>query len=353
MTKTLARLLIYVCLVFGLSACSIDEKVDSAHAVIPWVKTVLASVDDQSALELSGVVRARYETPVAFQLSGRIAARYVNAGQRVKKDQVLFELDTRDLLQEIQTAKAERAAAQAALATAVTDADRDQKLLAKNFVSKQALDRSRLLEQEARARLDAARARLKQAQHALGYARLRAEASGVLIEVSGEPGQVISFGQAIAVLAQDGKREVEVFFPEHTRPRESGSVNLPDDNALPLLLREAAGAADLASRTWRARYRITQDHHDLPLGQVVKTRFMKTTGVPDTLKVPLGALDERGAGVRIWQLREGQAQPVSAQIIALDNEHAWVRADLPENSHIIALGVNLLKPGMAVQALAQ
>jgi len=353
MIKVLVRLLLYSCFVLGFSACSIDEKTDSAQAVIPWVKTVLASVDNRSTLELSGVVRARYETPVAFRLSGLIAARHAHAGQPVKKDQVLFDLDTRDLLQSVQAAVAERAAAQAALATATVDVDRDQQLLAKNFVSKQALDRSRLVEQEARARLNAAWAREKQAQHALGYARLRAEASGVLIEVSGEPGQVISFGQAIAVLAQDGEREVEVFFPENTRPRESGTVNLPDGSALPILLREAAGAADPASRTWRARYRIKQDHQDLPLGQVVKTRFMKTNGAGNTLKIPLGALDERGEGARIWQLREGKAQPVSARIVALDNEHAWVRADLPENSHIIALGVNLLKPGMAAQALAQ
>ncbi|MCC7135770.1 MAG: efflux RND transporter periplasmic adaptor subunit [Nitrosomonas sp.] len=349
---TLARLLICGCFVFGFSACSIDEKADSAQTTAPWVKTVLASADDQSALELSGVVRARYETPVAFQLSGRIAARHVHAGQRVKKDQLLFELDTRDLLQTIQTAEAERAASVAALATATADVDRDQKLLARNFVSKQALDRSKLTEQEARARLNAARAREKQAQHALGYARLRAEASGVLIEVSGEPGQVISFGQAIAVLAHDGEREVEVFFPETALPRESGSADLPDGN-VPLLLREAAGAANPASRTWRARYRIKQDHQDLLLGRIVKTHFIKNSGADSTLKIPLGALDERGEGARIWQLREGKAQPVSAQVIALDNEHAWVRADLAENNRIIALGVNLLKPGMAVQALTQ
>ncbi|MDT8363076.1 MAG: efflux RND transporter periplasmic adaptor subunit [Nitrosomonas sp.] len=350
---TLVRLLIYGCFVFGFSACSIDEKADSVQTTVPWVKTVLASADDQSALELSGVVRARYETPVAFQLSGRIAARHVHAGQPVKKDQLLFELDTRDLLQTIQTAEAERAASVAALATATADVDRDQKLLARNFVSKQALDRSKLIEQEARARLNAARAREKQAQHALGYARLRAEASGVLVEVSGEPGQVISFGQAIAVLAHDGEREVEVFFPETALPRESGSANLPDGNVLPLLLREAAGAANPASRTWRARYRIKQDHQDLLLGRVIKTHFMKNSGADSTLKIPLGALDERGEGARIWQLREGKAQPVSVQVIALDNEHAWIRADLAENNLIIALGVNLLKSGMAVQALTQ
>ena len=41
------------------------------------------------------------------------------------------------------------------------------------------------------------------------------------------------------------------------------------------------------------------------------------------------------------------------QIITLDTEHAWIAADLPEGSRIIALGVNQLKPGMIVQALTR
>ena len=46
-------------------------------------------VDNQSIPELSGVVRARFETPVAFQLDARMASRYINAGQYVEEGQVL------------------------------------------------------------------------------------------------------------------------------------------------------------------------------------------------------------------------------------------------------------------------
>ncbi len=346
-------LLIIPCVLLCLTACSADKESNAIQASIPWVKTVPARVDDQSALELSGVVRARFETPVAFQLSGRIVARHIDAGQQIKKGQILFDLDTRDLLQAIRSGEAEQAAARIALATATADVRRDQELVAKDFISQRALDRTKLIEQEASARLNAAQANLQQARNALGYANLRAEASGVLTEVNGEPGQVITFGQSIATLAHDGEREVEVFFPEKIKPRQSGSVVLLDGDMLPLTLRESAGAANPASRTWRARYRMTQGSSNLSLGEVVQTNFMKAIGATKTFKIPLGALDERGKNARIWQLLDGQAQPVPAQIVALDNEHAWVTADVAENSRIIALGTNLLKPGMAVQALAR
>ena len=140
------------------------------------------------------------------------------------------------------------------MATATADVGGDRKLLIENFISRQALERTELAEREARARLNAAQAQLQQARNALGYADLRAEAPGILIEVSGEPSQVVAFGQAIAVLAQDGEREVEVFFPEDFKPRQTGTVRLADGSLHALKLRESAGAADSASRTWRARY---------------------------------------------------------------------------------------------------
>jgi RND family efflux transporter MFP subunit len=174
-------------------------------------------MDSRSVLKLSGTVRVRFETPVAFQLDVRIETRHISAGQLVTKGQVLFELDARDLKQSIRATKAEHAAAQAALAIATADVGRDRKLLLENFISRQSLEHTELAEREARTGFNAAQAQLRHTRNALGYANMCAEAPGILIEVSGEPSQVVAFGQAIAVLAQDGEREIEVFFSEDIR----------------------------------------------------------------------------------------------------------------------------------------
>ncbi len=339
--------------VLWLSACANDdEQSDAPQTHMPWVKTIRVHADNQRALTLSGTVRARYETPVAFQLKGRIAARFIDAGQPVEKGQILFKLDTRDLKQSIRSAEAELAAAQSALAIATADLERDQKLVVESFISEQALERTVLRVREARTRFNASQARLEQARNAMDYADLRAENAGVLIEVSGEPGQIVNFGQPVALLARDGEHEVEVFFPENIKPHKTGSIYFADGNSLALKLRESAGAANPDSRTWRARYRIVADHQ-LPLGTVVRAAFTALTGTPNRYRVPLGALDERGKGVRVWQFQDNQVKPVPAQLIALDTEHAWIDADLPEHGRIVALGTHLLNPGMAVRALSQ
>lgn len=337
-----------------LTACQ-NEAPPQANTAAPWVLTQAVHANGHAGLELSGTVRARHETPVAFQVGGRIASRHVDAGQRIARGAPLFRLDPRDLEQAVQAADAERAAALSALRLAEADATRNQTLQAQAFVSKQALDRAELVVRETRARLDAAQALLQQARHARGYAALNAEGAGVVVSVTGEPGQVVAAGQAVAVIAHDGAREVEVFFPDGTPPPPTGEAQLADGGTLALTLRETAGAADPDSRTWRSRYRAdaAAKTDALALGSVVRVHFSAPADDDTTLEVPLAALDERGEGARVWRVVDGAAQPVAVDVVALNAETARIRAKLAPNSRIIALGTHLLKPGMAVRERSQ
>lgn len=344
-------LLALVCVT--ISGCGGSQEPSAGGVDAPFVKTAAVAPADASALGLSGTVRARYETPVAFQVGGRIAARRVDAGQTVRAGQILFELDARDLEQSAQAARADVAAAEAALATARADLGRVRQLQGRNFVSAQALDRSELAEREVRTRLDAARARLAQARNALGYARLSAPTAGVLVEVTGEPGQVVETGQRVATLARDGEREIEVFFPDVARPPATGQLIRADGAPLPLRLREVSGAVDPQSRTWRARYSVSTGGDALVLGSVVRAAFATPGRDGQALSVPIAALDERGKGPRVWQVVNGRAQPVAVEILALDAEVARVHGGLKAGDKVIALGTHLLTPGMAVRELAQ
>jgi RND family efflux transporter MFP subunit len=344
-------LLALVCV--AISGCGGGQEPSAGGDEAPFVKTAAVAPADASAVGLSGTVRARHETPVAFQVGGRIAARRVDAGQAVRAGQVLFELDARDLAQASQAAQADVAAAEAALATARADLGRVRQLQGQNFVSAQALDRSELAEREARTRLDAARATLAQARNALGYARLVAPTAGVLVEVSGEPGQVVASGQRVATLAREGEREIEVFFPDAARPPASGQLIRADAAPEPLRLREVSGAVDPQSRTWRARYSVSTGGDALALGSVVRAVFATPGHNDQALSVPIAALDERGEGPRVWQVVDGRAQPVAVEILALDAELARVRGGLKAGDKVIALGTHLLTPGMAVRERAQ
>lgn len=320
----------------------------------PFVKTIAVHTSSEGQLGLSGTVRARVETPLAFQVGGQIAARRVDAGHRVAPGQALFELDRRDLEQGVRAAAADLAAAEAALATALADLARNRVLQEQRFTSAQALERFELAQREAQTRRDAAAARLAQARNALGYGQLLAPAGGVLIDVIGERGQVVSAGQIVATLAQDGERELELHFPQGVLPPASGDAVLADGRTLPLQLREVAGAVDPQGRTRRARYTVLAPQESLVLGMVLRARFeAPLTPAEGEFAVPLGALNERGEGPRVWRVEEGRVRAVPVTVLGTDGDTARVRGALAAGDRIVALGTHLLVEGMAVRELGR
>ncbi|MBW2187761.1 MAG: efflux RND transporter periplasmic adaptor subunit [Deltaproteobacteria bacterium] len=328
-----------------------QQEVAEKENKMPWVKTFVIQEQVGTERILSGQIRARHEIPIAFRLSGLIEQRFVDAGQQVKKGQLLFKLDSRDLSKELDARKAEASAAKSAIAVAEADVARGVDLLKKKFISQQALDRFKLVKREAQERLNAALARVQQAKNALGYAELVAEADGLLTEVIGERGQVVAVGEVIGGLAKKGEMEVELFFPEAMAPPSEGVVALRNGSTSPIALREVAGAADPVSHTWRARYRLLSASPDLALGNIVRVSFKQEVVGHDNLEVPLAALDERGGSPHVWIIKNGQAEPVGVELVHLRPETALVRVALPAGSHIIALGTHLLQSGMAVRPL--
>lgn len=347
-----AALVAAIALSAALAGCQRTAETGAADAA-PYVRTAAVQAAGAAAQGLSGTVRARVEAPLAFQVGGRVMARRADAGQSVAAGQVLFEIDPVDLEQAVRAAEADAAAAETAWRTAQADLARVRELQSRAFVSTQALERAELTLRETQSRRDAAAARLTQARNARGYAQLRSPAAGVLVDVSGQPGQVVAAGQPVAVLAQHGEREVEVHFPDGMLPPAQGEAVLPDGQRRPLRLREAAPVVDALGRTRRARYTVGDLPAAVALGSVVGARFALPGAATDEplWRVPIGALDERGQGPRVWRLRNGRLEPVVVQIRAVDDRLATVAGGLQADDRVIALGTHLLQEGMAVREL--
>jgi RND family efflux transporter MFP subunit len=318
-----------------------------------WVRTAPVEAVAMQGATLSGTVQARFETPLAFQVTGRVQQRRVDAGQRVAAGEALFTLDPRDFEQAVRVAEADVDAAEAERATAEAETRRNRDLLEREFISPQVFERVELAEASAYERAQAARARLEQAANALEYATLSAPGAGTAIEVLAEPGQVVSAGTPVALLALDGPREIAVQLPEAVGEPLTGRVVGGPGLGSELELREVAGAADPVTRTWPARYRIVEraDGEATRLGAVVRVSLDLGASGPPLLQVPVGAINERGNGPQVWRIIDGQARPFQVTLFDLDTEHALILADLPADAEVISLGTHLLESGMPVRAL--
>jgi RND family efflux transporter MFP subunit len=334
----------------GVAACGGGDAapIDNTPRVVQVARIELASAE---SFELTGAVRALRETPLAFRIGGQIERRDVSAGERVSAGQVLFALDPRDVRQQVAAAEANLAAAKARATNAEAERKRADSLIDEGAVSQQEHDTAITAAANARESERAARAALEQARNAGAYADLVAPAAGVLMEVTGEVGQVVSAGMPVAVLAHDGDREVEVFVPETRRAAlaERADARLfGSDRVASATLREVSGAADPVTRTWRARYRLHADAADWPLGATATLRGAVSEGAAALKRVPIGAIVDPGDGATVWVIREGRAEPVPVRVARVDEEHAYVETELAPDTPIVALGARLLTPGQAV-----
>lgn len=325
------------------------------------VRVVTPQQSDSQQLVLSGVVKAEIETPLAFQVGGRVQQRLVNAGANVTKGQALMLLDPQDLQQQLQAEQAALDAAVAEQQVAAAELRRIQQLVAQQLVSEQLNERAELVLTQAQKAVAARAAALTIAEQALDYAQLTAPANGVVIHFAAEQDQVVNRGQTVALLAHDGARDIDVLVPPMQAPAAQAELSL-GDISLPLSLRETAGAVSESGRTLRARYRV-QGELPLPLNSVVKVRFNSATAA--SWVVPLSALDGRCSdanesltacplqGAQVWRVRDDEAHPLAVKVLRVDGEYAYIDAALNTNEMIISTGTHRLIAGAKVRVLPQ
>lgn len=307
-----------------------------------------------------GEVRAREESALSFRVGGKLLRRLVDVGDRVRRGDVLAELDPGDLRLQAQAAQARVAAAEAELARAAAERKRYERLLADALVSRSAYDQADTAYRAADSQARAARAELDVARNQAGYAQLRAPRDGAIASRQGEAGQVVAAGQTVFTLAADGGREVAIALPESRirafRAGQPVQVELwsTPGRRLPGTLREIAPAADPQTRTYDARVALPADAaRGVVLGESARVYAQEAGGETGagTLSVPLSAVQRRdGDATAVWvvdpRTRRLRLQPV--RLGPYGEERVPVRSGLRPGDWIVVAGGHLLREGETV-----
>jgi hypothetical protein len=139
---------------------------------------------------------------------------------------------------------------------------------------------------------------LRQAANAVSYATLKADKAGIVTAVTGEPGQVVSPGQAVITLAEAGATEIAVAVPEQDAGRiavgQHVTITLwagPRAGGTAGRIRDIAGQADAASRTYAVRVAVASPPESMRLGMTSTVAVRIDEGAAGML-VPLTALAE-------------------------------------------------------------
>lgn len=134
---------------------------------------------------------------ISPRVSGHVAQVQVKDNQVVAAGAPLFDIDDRDYAVRLDLAQAEVKGATAELSQAGQDAVRYKELRSKGDISQQEYDRAVLRLQTARARMDGAKARLRQAELELSYTRVSSPVAGQVARKGVEPGAYVQAGQVL------------------------------------------------------------------------------------------------------------------------------------------------------------
>ena len=305
-----------------------------------------------------GEVRARHETDLAFRVAGKMVIRSVDAGARVKRGQVLARLDPEDARLTAQAAGAQRASAESELALARAEMERHADLLAKKFISQSAFDAKQNAYTAAQARAEQARSQAAITSNQAGYTTLIADADGVVVSVAAEPGQVVAAGQPVLRLAHSGEKEIVLNAPESQlarfKPGQQVAISLWAEPGRKFAgrIREVAGGADAATRTYAVRVTAIDPPATAQLGMTANVVFANGAD-PGLFLLPLTALARDRNDPAVWVVdpatKRVKLRPVTVGQFREDG--LTVTSGLNAGDIVVTAGVHKLKADQAVRVV--
>lgn len=347
--------LVVCALPLALAACG-DESATDPRTEVPLVRVVSAQDAAAASRAFTGTVAARVQSDLGFRVPGKVLQRLVDAGQVVKRGQVLMRIDPVDLTLAADAQQEVVAAARARAQQASEDEARFRDLRGTGAISASAYDQAKAAADAAKAQLRAAEAQSEVARNATRYTELVADGDGVVVETLAEPGQVVSAGQPVVRLAHAGQREALIQLPETLRPAigstAEASLYGKDGVVVPARLRQLSDSADRLTRTFEARYVLDGELSSAALGSTVVVRIRDAASSGQRgLSVPIGALFDAGKGTGVWTVN-GKPTRVSWRPVTvehIDDDAAQVTGKLQRGEQVVALGAHLLREGQQVR----
>lgn len=336
----------------SFTGCSKTEPVKEEMPRVRSQVVNLAASGQEAAY--SGEVRGRYETQLAFQVSGKILKRSVELGSVVNSGDVLMEIDAKDITQTVTITSAQVASAKSQLSLAEANLARYRKLYEEGAVSHMQLDQFQNAYEVALANARQATAQYTQGANQLGYSTLLADSAGVISGIHAEAGQVVSAGQPVITLVTDGEREIEIHVPENRidEMRNARQVRV-SFWALPGVtvegtVREVSPVADKVARTYKVRISLINPPPDIQLGMTASVAVADSSG-QQAVYIPLTAIYQTGDTPNVWVINDGivSLRPVKAGVFG--DGRIQILEGLQQGDVIVTAGVQKLREGQKVR----
>lgn len=337
-----------------------DTTSANATPTVSVITPTIATGGDEIALP--GNTQAFDDTPIYARTSGYVKKWFVDLGQQVKAGELMATIETPELDEQLQVARANLQSAQADLDLANTTSERYQNLLKSDSVSKQETDVAVSGAAAKKAAVEAAQANVRRLQQLQSFEQVYAPYSGTVTERNVDIGDLIdagspttsSTGKEMFRVASVNVLRVFVQVPEVYAPviKNGDTATLTLDEYPGQIfsgtIARNSNAIDQSSRTLNVEVDVNNADRKLLPGAYVFVHFK----VPQTermLSLPSNALLFRAQGLQVGTVRNGTVHLQSITIGKDDGKTVEIASGLSPSDQVILDPSDSLAEGQHVQ----
>jgi RND family efflux transporter MFP subunit len=333
-------------------------------SAIPYVDVVSpkASVDADE-IALPGSTSAFNDTPIYARTSGYVKHWYVDIGARVRKGQLLATIETPELDQQLQQARADLESAEANFQLATTTAARWQHLLETDSVSHQETDQAVSDLHSKQALVNSNKANVERLEQLQAFERVTAPFDGVVTARNTDIGALVQAGdnsgpkELFHVAAVQTLRvyvavpEIYAAFVKNGEQAKLTLDALPGETLTGTVVRNA-DAIDAASRTLNVEVDVSN-----PTGRLLPGAYafvhLRVPPHPGSVTIPSNALLFRAEGLRAGVVRNGHVELTPISIGQDYGSTVEVISGLSARDTVIVNPSDSLANGATVQLVAK
>ena len=301
-------------------------RTETKHESIEAVAVTTASAGaDALEITLPADTQAYIDTPIYARTNGYLRRWFADIGAHVHQGQVLAEIQTPELDQQVQQAQSDLATAQANQNIAEITQERWKRLLAKNAVSKQEADQASSDLNAKNSALSSAQANVRRLQQMQDFEKVYAPYDGVITARNVDVGSLIQEGASgqprseLFHLASTDKLRLFVPVPEvyagnvHDGERvQVTSDGAPGEKITGTIVRNS-DAIDIASRTLNVEVDVNNAEHKLRPGQYAFVH-LPIPASNASMTLPSNVLIFRAQGLQVGVVHDGHVSLVPVTV---------------------------------------
>jgi membrane fusion protein (multidrug efflux system) len=354
--------------VASLAGCGSKESPPQAGVEVTVVK--VTPQDTPITTEFVGKTQSSRRVEIRSRVDGFLEKRLYTEGTLVQEGQALFQMDQKPFQAQLDTAKAELAQQKARLGTATANLKRVKPLAAENALPQKELDDAEGSYRSARAAVEAAQAKVIQAELDLGYTTILSPVTGLSSFAKQREGAYIGIGSGslLTYVAQLDPMWVEFSVSENQilkqqQQAREGLVILPegqnyevevvlaDGSIYPHTGRITFADASLSEETGTFLIRAEFPNPDMQLrpGQFVRAHLIGAMR-PNAILLPQRAVQQGAKGSFVWVVDDkGQAEFRPVKVGQWYGDEWFIDEGLQEGETVVVDGALRLRAGAAVK----